>query len=89
MAGFTRQELLSLQTDWKNALMRAATGKSYTVSYGGSTRTLTRYDLPEIRKMLEWIDSELAALEGRRGPLFVQGKYVRSRNDKWLLPWPR
>lgn len=77
MPAFTRQELLDLQSEWKKALMLAATGKSYTLSDGGAMRTLTRYDLPEIRKTIDWLNAELAALESGRGPVFVRGVYGR------------
>ena len=62
---WTREELLDLIACWKAAYKAASTGKSYTVQ----GRTLTRYDLPEIRQQLQ---GELAALDtGRRGPTIV------------------
>ena len=45
---WTREELLDLIACWKAAYKAASTGKSYTVQ----GRTLTRYDLPEIRQQL-------------------------------------
>lgn len=72
MAAFTREELLELLAEWKKALMLAATGKSYTIGSGATSRTLTRYDLPEIRKTISWLEGELAAIAGRRGPFFVR-----------------
>ncbi len=59
--------------EWKAAYKSAATGKSYSIG----TATLTRYDLPQIRSQLEWLESELAALDGRRGPFFVQAHIRR------------
>ena len=41
---WTEPELRELIAAWKQAWLRASTGKSYTI--GG--RTLTRYDLDEI-----------------------------------------
>lgn len=61
---WTREELLSLLADWKAAYKAASTGKSYSIS----GRTLTRYDLADIRSQISYIESELAVLNGRRGP---------------------
>ena len=52
---------------WKKALKACATGKSYVIG----TRQLTRYDLPEIRKHLEWLASVEASLSGQ-GTLLVR-----------------
>lgn len=70
---WTREELLSLLADWKAAYKAASTGKSYMVQ----GRTLTRYELPEIRKQLTYLENELAALNGRRGPVFVRAQFRR------------
>ena len=56
---WTREELLGLIACWKAAYKAASTGKSYTVQ----GRTLTRYDLPEIRQQLVYLQGELAALD--------------------------
>ena len=73
MSIWTREELLTLLADWKAAYRAASTGKSYTIS----NRTLTRYDLDEIRKQLAYLEGELAALDGRRGPIIVQARIPR------------
>lgn len=70
---WTREELLSLLADWKAAYRAASTGKSYAID----GRTLTRYELPEIRKQLTYLENELAALSGRRGPAFVRAQFRR------------
>lgn len=70
---WSREELLAMIAEWKAAYRAAATGKSYAIG----SRTLTRYDLSEIRKQLEWLESELASLEGKRGPFFVRAKFRR------------
>lgn len=70
---WTKDELLSLIADWKAAYKAASTGKSYSI--GG--RTLTRYDLAHIRAQLSYLERELAALSGRRGPAFVQARFAR------------
>lgn len=70
---WTRPELLEMIAKWKAAYKAAATGKSYAIG----SRTLTRYDLSEIRKQLEWLESELASLDGRRGPFFARANFRR------------
>lgn len=69
----SRTELLELIAEWKAAYRAAATGKSYSIG----SATLTRYDLPQIRSQLEWLESELAALDGKRGPFFVHARFRR------------
>ena len=73
MSMWTREELLSLLADWKAAYKAASTGKSYTIG----SRTLTRYDLSEIRDQIDWISAELAALSRGRGPVCVAARIVR------------
>lgn len=73
MSAWAREELLSLLADWKAAYKAASTGKSYTIG----SRTLTRYDLSEIRDQIDWISSELAALSRGRGPVRVAARIVR------------
>ena len=73
MSVWTREELLSLLADWKAAYKAASTGKSYTIG----SRTLTRYDLAEIRDQIDWISSELVALSRGRGPVRVAARIVR------------
>lgn len=58
----SREELLSLLADWKAAYKAASTGKSYMIQ----GRTLTRYDLSEIRGQLSCLENELAAQRERR-----------------------
>ena len=73
MSIFTRAELLEMIAQWKAAYKAAATGKSYTIG----SRTLTRYDLADIRGQLEWLKKELDALDGHAGPYFVRTRYWR------------
>ena len=68
MAIWTREELIRLIDAWKAAYLAASTGKSYTIG----SRTLTRYDLDEIRKQLAYLDNELAGLGAPRGIRRVQ-----------------
>lgn len=64
---WSREELLSLLADWKAAYKAASTGKSYMIQ----GRTLTRYDLSDIRSQISYLQGELSALDGRRGSLRV------------------
>ena len=73
MSAWTREELLSLLADWKAAYKAASTGRSYTIG----SRTLTRYELSEIRAQIDWISSELAALSRGRGSVRVTARIVR------------
>ena len=68
MSTFTRIELLELRERWKEALKACATGKSYRID----DRELTRYDLDEIRRMLGWIEAQLAAVSGRSASMLVR-----------------
>lgn len=70
MTIWTHDELTAQLREWKNALLACATGKSYSIG----SRTLTRRDSDEIRKMLTYLERELAKLEGNPvSPVFVQG----------------
>lgn len=73
MTIWTRLGLLDLVAEWKAAYKAAATGKSYTIG----SRTLTRYDLKEITAQLDWLQSQLNALDGKSGPYMVKARYRR------------
>lgn len=71
---WTHEELTSLIAAYKAAYMAASTGKSYSLD----GRTLTRQDIPEILRQLEYLKGELAALRGQqRGPVLVQCRVRR------------
>lgn len=59
MAIFTSEELTAQIAAWKAALLGVSTSQSYRMPDG---RQLYRADLPEIRRTLEWLDSQLTAL---------------------------
>ena len=59
MAIFTTDELSAQIAAWKAALLGVSTSQSYRMPDG---RQLYRADLPEIRRTLEWLDSQLTAL---------------------------
>lgn len=70
---WTQEELLEQIGAWKQALLKCSTGQSYKIG----TRELSRYDLDEIRKMLDYLTSELSALENGRGPKIVIARIRR------------
>lgn len=61
MSIYTAEELQAEIERWKKALSSCATGKSYTID----GRSLTRQDLPEIRKQLAWFERQLARVNGK------------------------
>ena len=70
---WTREELCEQIQLYKAALKACASGASYTIG----KRSLTRQDLDDIRKHLDYLAGELAALENGRGPILVQGRIPR------------
>ena len=53
------KRLRKLLDDYYTALEYASAGKSYMIG----TRNLTRYDLAEIRKTIEWLENKIDSLE--------------------------
>ena len=78
---WTRQELLEEIALYKRAIKACASSSSYTIG----TRSLTRQDLKELRSHLDYLVGELAALEGRRGPVIVQARIARGPSG-WRKP---
>jgi hypothetical protein len=58
---YTREEIASEISRWKDALKACATGKTYTID----GRQLTRYNLDEIRRHLEWLAGIESQLDGQ------------------------
>lgn len=75
---WTRAELDEQIRIYKEALKKCASGASYSIG----SRSLTRQDLPSIREHLAYLSGELAALEGRRGPVIVEGRLPYDRRFK-------
>ena len=78
---WTRQELLEEIDLYKKALKACASGSSYTIG----SHSLTRQNLQQRRDHLDYLAGELAALEGRRGPVLVQGRIYRGPGS-WRMP---
>jgi len=70
---WTKEELIEQIETWKHALLKCAAGQSYKIG----TRELTRYDLDDIKKMLDYLKGELEALENGRGPRLVKCRIRR------------
>ncbi len=68
MALYTSDEIASEISLWKEALQACATGKSYTID----GRQLTRYDLAEIRKHLEWLADIEASIAGQQTTILAR-----------------
>lgn len=68
---FTRAQKKEQIAAWNKALLACSGGQEYTIG----SRRLRRADLPEIRKTLEWLDSQPTvedAQAGRALPCFTQ-----------------
>ena len=78
---WTEQELREEIDLYKRAIKACASGSSYTIG----SRSLTRQNLKELREHLYYLAGELAALEGRRGPVLVQGRIYRG-SAGWRKP---
>lgn len=71
MAIYTKTEKAEELKIWKEAARRCASGQEYAIG----TRRLTRVDLPEIRKHLDWLDSQATTEDEASGggsPCFIQ-----------------
>ena len=81
MSVFTAEEL-SIQIEaYKKALLALSVAKSYSTPTG---HTLTREDLPEIRKTLDWLASEKSKIDAAAagiapGAVLVSGIPFRGR----------
>jgi hypothetical protein len=63
MATFTTAELDAQIAAYKAALTALATSAEYALDVGGSRTTVRKADLLEIRKTIEWLDSERQKLD--------------------------
>jgi len=71
---FTAAELDTQIAAYKQALLDIAGGKRVRINSGGTDREVTSEDLPEIRKQLEWLQSERVKLETGGGPQFLPAR---------------
>lgn len=69
LRGFDLAELQEQLTAWKKAILSLATAASYEISSGGSTRRLTRSDLPNANQQVVWLTEAIAELTGEENGL--------------------
>lgn len=74
---FTAAELDAQIAAYKGALTGLASAQSYTLEAGGIRQQLTRADLPEIRRTLEWLQGQRQAVEVGGGPQALAGRVRR------------
>ena len=65
MAGITLAQAETNLTSWLTASEAVATGQSYSISVGSSSRSLTRADAGEIREMIGYWNGMVEKLTGR------------------------
>lgn len=70
MSIWTKEELKTHITAYKEALLACASGKSYSIG----SRSLTRSDIPEIIKTLKILEEELDKLEGIKTSFIAHAK---------------
>ncbi len=56
---FTLSEATEFYTLWKDAYIALAAGKSYTISTGGTNRSLTRQDLPNVKAEMQYWKNQI------------------------------
>lgn len=72
---FTTAELDIQIAAYKQAMLDVASGQSVRLTTaGGNDRQLTLADLPEIRKTLEYFQTQKAKIAGVSGPQFLPGR---------------
>ncbi len=75
MAGITLAQAETNLTAWMTASEAVATGQSYSISVGSSSRSLTRADAGEIREMIGYWNGMVKRLtgtaQGRGGTRYV------------------
>lgn len=70
MSIWTKEELQTHIKAYKEALLNCSQGKSYSVG----SRSLTRSDIPEILRTLEYYQAELNMLNNVRSSFIAQAK---------------
>ena len=74
MAGITLAQAEAKLTTWMAALDKIAAGQSYSISSGGSSRTLTRANLDEVQRQIDYWDAKVKSLT--RGGISVRGATI-------------
>lgn len=71
---FTAEELDTQIAAYKQAMLDVASGKRVRINSGGTDREITSEDLPELRKQLQWLQSERVKLSVGSGPQFLAAR---------------
>ncbi len=74
MAGITLAQAEAKLTTWMAAMDKIAVGQSYSISTGGSSRTLTRANLDEVQRQIDYWDAKVKSLT--RGGMSVRGATI-------------
>jgi hypothetical protein len=74
---FSEAELTEQISAYKKALTALATAQMYEMELDGERHKLTRADLPEIRKTLEWLQGQRTANAIGSGPQSFAGRVYR------------
>lgn len=67
MAIFTLTEIEEQLTAYKQALLALSKAQSHELDTAGFRRKVTRADLPEIRRALEWLERQKELVAGVTG----------------------
>jgi hypothetical protein len=71
MAGITLDQAQTQLNNWLAAIERISVGQSYSITTGEGSRTLTRADLGDAQKQVEYWDRQVKRLT--RGGIRVRG----------------
>ena len=77
MAIFTLTEIDEQLSAYKAGLLKLATAQSTEIDVAGFHRKVTRADLPELRKTIEWLGAERASLDNSTGVSRINVMRVR------------
>lgn len=65
MAGYTLVQATAMLEAWLAAELALATSQSYTITTDGNSRTLTRANLPDVAKRVEYWRNQISIIERR------------------------
>lgn len=74
---FSESELDAQIAAYKAALTALAASAEYTMDFGGMRQTVRKADLPEIRRTLEWLQSQRVGNATGGGPQSLAGRVFR------------
>jgi hypothetical protein len=74
MAGITLAQAETQLSNWLAAMESISASQSYTISVGTDTRTLTRANLADVQRQVEYWDAQVKRLA--RGGIRVRGATI-------------